>query len=93
MITYHGTNKLVLVKRAFNATVFGSFTCSAQYSCRASQMQYWSSRLIRGATLPGMEQFIIDGDVQIDVAQNGFATFNVTAFSAALGKIDSRTLF
>ena len=93
MITYHGTNKLVLVKRAINVTRNGIFACNAQYSCRNDAIDYWASRLIRGNTLPGMESFIIDMDVNIDLGQNGFTTFTVSGYAQALGKIDTRTLF
>ena len=93
MITYHGTNKLVLVKRAINVTRNGIFACNAQYSCRNDAIDYWASRLIRGNTLPGMESFIIDMDVNIYLGQNGFTTFTVSGYAQALGKIDTRTLF
>lgn len=93
MITYHGTNKLVLVKRAINVTRYGIFTCNARYSCRNNAISYWANRLIRGNTLPGMEEFIIDMDVNIDIGQNGFATFDVSGYALRLGKIGTRTLF
>lgn len=93
MITYHGTNKLVLVKRAINVTRNGIFACNAQYSCRNDTIDYWANRLIRGNTLPGMEGFIIDQDVSIDIGQNGFTTFDVIGYARDLGKIGTRTLF
>ena len=93
MITYHGTNKLVLVKRAISVTRYGLFSCNAQYSCRNDAISYWANRLIRGNTLPGMEGFIIDMDVNIDIGQNGFTTFYVSGYARDLGKIDKRTLF
>ena len=94
MITYHGTNKLVLVKRAISANRFGLVTCTAEYSCPNSYVQNWATQLTQGNAMPGMPQFIIDMDVNIDIGQNGFTTFTLNGYSGSgVGVITNQTLF
>ena len=94
MITYHGTNKLVLVKRTISANRFGLVTCQAEYSCPNSYVQNWATQLTQGNAMPGMPQFIIDMDVNIDIGQNGFTRFTLSGYSGSgVGVITNQTLF
>ena len=90
---YFGTENLILVKRNININSSGIYVCNSEYSCRNSSLEYWANKLVRGNSLPGMPQFIIDNDVNIDIGQNGFATFRLSGYSEVLGPISTATQF
>ena len=87
MITYHGTNKLVLTSRRVTSLQSGAFRCNAQYVCRNTDNLEFIEQLVRGNRMPQLNIFTIGDEIVCDIGSNGFTTFSVVGY-AVNAKID-----